>query len=318
MDACIRWLSVALVSDRERVAGFRAVDLKNDLMSVRVLPERGAEIHSLIYAPLSIDVLWKTPWGLKPQRGNDTEAAWLDGYGGGWQELFPNFGNVCVYKGAVLGYHGEASVSEWSYNLAETSDSVADVTFSIRLARSPFRLRRRMILEDGQAVLRLEEQIVNEGAEDMDFVWGHHPAYGSPFLSGDCRLVVPAAAYLPFDSTEQESWSGELRVAGEEQRLFTEGSLSGLSEGRYLLYNDRLKLGIQWTWPADVFPYVWIWRELRGSFGYPWYGQCYVMGVEPLTSVPNQGLISAIETNTAKKLPAGGTLEAVFEIEFVR
>jgi len=55
---------------------------------------------------------------------------------------------------------------------------------------------------------------------------------------------------------------------------------------------------------------VWFWQELRGSFGYPWYGRCYVMAVEPFTSVPGCGLERAIAAGTAPVLAAGAKTEA--------
>ena len=45
-------------------SGHRAVTLENGSISVTLLPEKGAEIYSLVYKPRAMDVLWKSPWGL--------------------------------------------------------------------------------------------------------------------------------------------------------------------------------------------------------------------------------------------------------------
>ncbi|HZU26413.1 MAG TPA: DUF4432 family protein [Bryobacteraceae bacterium] len=304
------------VSDNERVAGFRAVRMENELLSMLVLPERGAEVHSLTYRPRNMDVLWKAPWDLRAWRGNDTEALWMDGYSGGWQELFPNAGDACVYKGALLGFHGEASISCWECRVEHEGPVAAAVEFSARLARSPFALRRRYIVEVGRPSVRVEEEITNRGEEDLHFMWGHHPAYGAPFLSGECRLIAPAAEWLQHGK-RAESWPGELRIPGEHERHASQSYLTKLLEGRYVLYSQRHGFGVRWTWPVDVFPYVHLWQELRGSFGYPWYGRCYVIGVEPFTSMPGVGLNAAIEFGTAPVLRAGDSIAVEFTVGFV-
>ena len=151
----------------------------------------------------------------------------------------------------------------------------------------------------------------------MRYMWGQHPAYGAPFLSGDCRLVLPATRYLPHGAKDAEEWPGEIAISPEHERLFAMGYLSRLREGWYELHNQKLGFGVRWSWPLDVFPHVWLWRELRGSFGYPWYGRCYVMGVEPFTSVPGSGLLNAIEQGTAPELAAGASVSATFEVEMI-
>jgi hypothetical protein len=48
---------------------------------------------------------------------------------------------------------------------------------------------------------------------------------------------------------------------------------------------------------------------ILGSKGYPWYGSCYVMAIEPFTSIPGTGLQNAILADIAPIIPAGGTVE---------
>jgi hypothetical protein len=305
------------VDEAERIGSFRAVRIANEFISMAVLPERGAEVHSLEYLPKRMDVLWKAPWGVRPWHGNDTETLWMDGYAGGWQELFPNGGDACTYKGALLGFHGEASISSWDYRIEHDGPVAAAVEFSTRLARSPFALRRRYIVEVGRPAVRLEEEITNEGGEELHFMWGHHPAYGAPFLNGDCRLIIPAAEYTQHGARRAESWPGQVRIPGEEERHFAQSYIGRLLEGRYVLYNDALGFGLRWTWPVEVLPYVHLWQELRGSFGYPWYGRCYVMGVEPFNCMPGVGLNAAIEHGSAPMLKAGESISLSMLVEFI-
>src|SRR5262245_31665787 len=70
--------------------GMRAVTLSNRLISVTVLPDKGADIYTLIHRPSGLDMLWKSPQGLRaPTQGRfaaDSQVAWLEMYEGGWQE----------------------------------------------------------------------------------------------------------------------------------------------------------------------------------------------------------------------------------------
>src|SRR6266850_6040854 len=83
---------------------WRELILENQFLKAVILPDKGADVLALIYKPKYIDVLWKTPWGLKrPGPGvpsvHQSNAAWLEAYPGGWQEIFPSGGGPCTYKG---------------------------------------------------------------------------------------------------------------------------------------------------------------------------------------------------------------------------
>ena len=316
--------------------GFRALSIENQFLSVTLLPDKGADIYSLRYKPKDIDVLWKSPWGLKmpgvgiPSFGASSEAAWLENYEGGWQEIFPNGGDACVYKGAPLSFHGEASTLPWDYAVRQQSASTVTLDFSVQLYRSPFTVRRSVTVERSLPAVLFHETIENQGEEDLHFMWGHHPAFGEPFLDGGCRLHVPARRFVAHDvqispnsrlaPSAAGSWpvlSGrnsnpvDLSLVPPSSARVTEfGYLSDLEQGWYGLVNPGLGFGTGLAWDKGVFPYLWFWQELRGSFGYPWYGRCYVMAVEPFNSIPGSGLLRAIESGTAPILPARGKRDA--------
>ncbi len=316
-------------------SGWRAVRLRNDEVEVTLLPEKGSEIYALRSLRHDIDVLWKSPWGLRPppvpsSSGPESQAVWLDYYGGGWQDIFPNGGDACTVDGVPLSMHGEASVVPWTYELGTGDGGVPEVRLEVRLARSPFRLQKRVWLAPDRPLLHLWERVTNEGADALPFMWGHHPAYGAPFLDGGCRLEIPAATFLADETqTSPQSWliSGERsawpvvprtgggtidlsQVPGPDTPVANLGYVTDLTDGWYALTNPRLGLGVGLAWPREVFPCVWLWQELKGTRAYPWYGAVYVMGVEPHTSYPGHGLGAALERGTARTLGAGQHVEA--------
>jgi hypothetical protein len=318
-------------------SGHRAVTLENSSVSVTLLPEKGAEIYSLVYKPRGMDVLWKSPWGLTPRgsgfafAGGNTEAAWMDQYGGGWQEIFPNGGDECVYKSAVLNFHGEASIQAWDYTVQRRDSACVAVEFTVALRRSPFRIRRAVVVERNLAGLQIQESIANESEEDLHYMWGHHPALGDLFLSGDCVLRVPARTFLNHSAEisplcripagARGSWpviegKGGRPVdlsrvpLGSQDRVTEFGYICDLEDGWYGMTSRQHGFGFGLAWPRDVFPYLWFWQELRGSLGYPWYGRCRVMAVEPFSSIPGTGLVAAIHAGTAPVLRAGAHVDA--------
>ncbi|HET7772068.1 MAG TPA: DUF4432 family protein [Chloroflexota bacterium] len=317
-------------------SGWEAVRLRNDALGVTLLPGKGGEIYS--FSALrqgGVDLLWKSPWGLRPPpvpsaSGPESQAVWLDHYGGGWQELLPNAGGPCSVNGAAHSFHGEASVVPWDYAIERPDGAPPRVRLAVRLARTPFQIEKLVSLDADRPVLRLWERVTNQGTSPQPFMWGHHPAFGAPFLAGGCRLDVPAGAFLSnapqvspntwIAAGERSAWPHVKRanggtvdlsvVPGPESRTDNFGYLLDVEAGWYALSNDALGLGFALAWPLDVFPCVWLWQELCGTQGYPWYGTTYVMGVEPHSSPTAAGLAAAIERGTARTLQPGESIEA--------
>jgi hypothetical protein len=100
---------------------------------------------------------------------------------------------VLLDKGADI-YRLIYKPRDWDHTIVEAGGEAAEVRLTTRLFRSPFRIERTMRVEVGTPVLLLREQITNEGGEPIDYMWGHHPGYGPPFLSDACRIDIGARA----------------------------------------------------------------------------------------------------------------------------
>jgi galactose mutarotase-like enzyme len=313
----------------------RAVRLSNPFMRVEVLPDKGADIYSIVHRNTGVDVMWKSPLGLRPLDAGwsspDSQAAWLEHYEGGWQELLPHTGAPETYKGVELSFHGESSLLPWQYEIVKDAGDEIEVVFSVRLFRSPFALQRRMVMNAASSCVRLIERVTNEAGEPMDFVWGHHPAYGAPFLSEHLRVQTNARVVFTdpaYDSDHCKVVPGELtewpyakgkdgsRVdlrgfASQTERNFFMGYLRDFDGPPwYALLNAHLKLGIGVAWSPDVFKHLWFWQEQRASTGFPFYGRTYTIALEPHTSYPH-GLVNIMNTTkTHRTLGPGESLDA--------
>lgn len=311
--------------------------LENDLLATTILLDKGADIYELIYKPKAMDVLWKSPWGIKEAaRGLDSAfdsaTAWLEAYAGGWQELFPNGGTPCTYKGAALNFHGEASMTAWHYEVVESGSQAAEVKLYTRLFRSPFRIERSMRVEAGKPVLVLRERITNEAGEAMDYMWSHHPAYGSPFLSDQCRVDTDARSFVsddgyagshnPLKLNTRYTWpNGEdadmSAIPGQNTPRDTLAYLEEFEAGWYGITNAAHGFGVGLVWDKNVFPYAWYWQEMHANSGFPWYKGAYVMAIEPASSIPGQGLVNVMEkTKTHRTIAAGASVQTELRAVF--
>jgi hypothetical protein len=315
--------------------------LENESLAATILLDRGADIYRLVYKPRNVDVLWKTPWAEAARRrqfgaGPGSPTAWLALYRGGWQEIFPNAGDACKYKGVDLGFHGEASLARWDCDIVKADGAAAEVRLSTRLLLSPFRIERIMSVESGKPILRFRERVTNEGGESMDFMWGHHPAFGGEFADEHCRIDVGAKRIVadetydvplnPMELGKSYTWphverngkSLDLsRLPSPDQRRHMLGYLQDFEEGWYAFTNTRLGFGVGLAWPLEVFPYAWFWQEFSGSEGFPWYRVVRCAAIEPFTSIPGHGLVTAMEkTGTHRTLAAGASLGADLGVVF--
>lgn len=313
----------------ERVsAGLEVLTLANERLRVRVLVSKGADILELTDLRSGIDLLADSPYGLRDPAlqppAPDSVVGWMDRWSGGWQLLLPNAGSATQHGGVELGFHGEAAVSPWACRLDGDG-----ATLSTTLARSPFRIERRLMLAPGSRTLVVRERVTNVGRDAEHLMWVHHPLVGPPLLEAGCRITTDARTVTvdadvnhptnPLQPGARGAWphaplkgGGTMdlsRVPGPEAGITYTAYLSDFADGWLAVTNPRLDLGIRWDWSADVLPYAWLFAEIHASSGYPWYKRAYVLGVEPASSVPAQGLTRALAEGTALTLAAGESRE---------
>jgi galactose mutarotase-like enzyme len=298
----------------------RAVTIANELISAQILVDQGADIHTLIFKPLGIDVLWKpkrTPRepGVGPPLAGDSFVLWNEYFRGGWNLIFPNFGPAVTHRGSPLEFHGEAARVAWSLGRMESSAAGASVELEIALLRSPFHIKRLIWLKAGEPVLYVNETITNQSQEPMECMWAHHPAFGAPLVSSDCTIETGAqliesddgysAAGNDLPTGQIWPWPHVTNKFGEDVDLSKIPPhkarhsrvlyLKNFAQPRYRLVNLAIGLGIEMSWDAAVFPYATFWQDSGGGTGYPLFGEAYVMAIEPTSSYPAQGLPTVME-----------------------
>jgi len=305
--------------------GMRAVFLENELLRVGVLAGKGTDVFEFNYKPRDMDFVWLTAGGVRNptsylSTSPDPLATFMDYYPGGWQEIFPNGGAPSSYLGARFGQHGEVSNLPWDYEIVEDDEDCVAVRFSVRTQKTPFYLEKELRLLSGERRLLVEETLTNESETPLRAMWGHHLAFGRPFLEEGCRIRLPGrVTVIPHDEPTHpegrrvrggtkytwpfaEGESGgevDLSVLPERGTLSEMLYLTDLSEGFYEVENPEKGLGLRVEWDVDLIPYLWFWQEYGASGFYPWYGRHYNIGLEPFSSFPTNGLEEAVDNGTA-------------------
>jgi hypothetical protein len=301
--------------------GLPAVVLENELLRVGVLAGKGSDVFELLYKPRDVDFVWLTAHGFRPAA---LAGTFVDGYGGGWQEILPNGGAPSTHADASFGQHDEVSLLPWDYAIVEDSEERVIVRLSVACAKTPLRLVKDLRLEAGSARLVLEETLVNESPVAVRAMWGHHIALGAPFLAPGARILLPDGVEgIPHPAALND---GGRRVAGERFRwphaVSPDGDAVDLSllppagipselvyltgfpaRAWYEVGGDGLGLRVEWG--ADVMPYLWFWQEFGRTVGYPWYARHWNIGLEPFSSYPTNGLAEAVANGTALELAPG-------------
>lgn len=309
--------------------GQRMVSLENRFLRITVAVDKGTDIVEFLYKPLDVDFMWHSYVGLRPfshtiPTSPNPAGPFLDYYPGGWQELFPNAGDDCRYKGTSFGIHGEVCLLPWDYRIERDDPDEVSVSFSVRTLRTPFHLRKTLTVRADTAALFIDETAHNESGESLDFIWGHHPAFGSPFLDESCRIVLPQCRVItPPEYTSSSSrlekgqetpWpmvqarsGGAIdlsRIPGPEAGSHDMAYMTGYATGWYALMSDRQKVGFGLRWDEKTLPFLWFWQVYRGGVGYPWFHSTYVAALEPVSSYRSP-LTAAAEAGTLLTLGPG-------------
>ncbi len=301
--------------------GEPAVVLENEALRVTVLLD-GGHVVECDAKRRDLDLVWLSPNGRR--RG----GGWFDAYPGGWQVMLPNAGAPSAYRGAEFGQHDEVAVLPWERSVvADGVDEVA-VRFRVRTVRTPLRLARVLRLRRGCARLSVTEELTNESAVEVPVMWGQHLAFGAPFLRPGHRVTLPHGVRViphpsaivpprravapggPYPWPVVPTPSGgtvDLSVVPEPGAPSDIAYLTGFPEGWYEIRDPADGYGVRVTWDATVLPYLWLWHELGDTTGYPWWGRAYVVGVEPCSSYPTNGLAEAVANGTALRLSPQGT-----------
>jgi galactose mutarotase-like enzyme len=296
---------VSLPSTRD-LNGWEAVILANQTVELMVIPAKGGDIYSLVDRETGVDVLAKTPAGLKAPNIPDAASVgeqsieFIRNYEGGWQTLFPSAGDACTYRGEHIPFHGEAALKPWVWEPVEGARSLR---LRVACETVPLTLERVLTLGEHSAELQVEDTVANNDVEPCSFVLGHHCAFGAPLVQPGAAVEVDAATVYTVDEYWDDSarirtgqrgaWPFVLGRDGRQVDLREIGGpelasqddlyLTALRSGSASIANPELGLKLRLEWDRRVFKWVVLWQLFGGETNGQLAGS-YLLGIEPWTS----------------------------------
>ena len=314
-----------------RFETMRLVFLENELLRIGINADRGSEVFECCYKPRDVDFAPLFRSGMRAATtvpvSPNPELAFIDLYAGGWQEIFPNGGAPSTYQGVRFGQHDEVWRLAWDHAVVEDDPAAVAVAFSVGAQRVPFQIRKEVRLRARSPRVEITEALANLSEVTLDAMWGHHLAYGPPFLREGCRITLPPGveAITHPDAIDpagrrvlpgRHQWpvlpapgggTADLSVIPLPGTPSDIVYLTGFSDGWYELTCPGERLGVRVEWDAGTMPYLWFWQEFGASRVHPWYGGLYAVGLEPFSSYPTNGLAEAVANGTAMKIEPLGS-----------
>ena len=314
--------------------------LENEVLRVTVIPDKGADISEILYKPKDINFMWRAPGGGVRDTGkliSTTQSVLgnnLDYYEGGWHESFPG-GGPYEKDGMQQGLHGEACLLPWQFRVLEDTEQQISVLLWCETIRFPAKLGKKITIKSGIADIYFDEKLSNLSDEKLEYMWGHHPVFGRPFLDESCTITIDAQAFTTaqgfgspttyFDEDYTAKWPNGIGKDGQTVDLSSmpkEGErnaelvfITGLNKGEIEITNTKLALGFRLKWDKELFESIWYWRVCNGLPGYPWYGRTYNIGLEFWTGYP--GYEGAVGNGTIKILKPHSTVKTHFEANII-
>jgi hypothetical protein len=302
--------------------GYRSLLLENECLLIHLLLDKGSEPVRWLHKPTDTDLIWHTRMGLLPKHSlySDYQMSYL----GGWQEMLPEVSQTHVYRGATL-QRGETAITPWAYRILKDTPEEIQVCLVNRLRSLPIVVEKIMTVRQGSASVRLDERIVNESPASIEVNWGHHLAYGAPFLDRATRVELGSGSTIHHpESGESWSWP-EIHRNGEPIDLSVMAAPGAQCDllyikpegGEYRLRRQQDGLALQVRWDEAVWPYLWYWQNFNADPNAPFFACEYNIGLEMFNVTPKLTVAEAAQNGMALVLPPEGSRRSWLEIDIL-
>lgn len=325
---------ICTINDDWSYKGMQVVWIENKYLKIGILIDRGADIFEFNYKPHNLNFLLNLPGRLRNLKTDfsqmrNTPNQFEDHFYGGWQEILPNSAPF-NYRGASLGQHGEISMIPWKYSILKNEPQEVCLKVWTQPVRIPIKIEKTLTLSADSFTLQIDEKLTNLASTDLELMWGHHIAFGLPFLREGVSIETNAKkmrteAQMPdhrrFQPGQTTPWPNAIGQDGEiddasrvpSQKVEPSSDLAYLfgfdPEAFYAIKNERKNVGFALQWDPEVFKFIWYWQERNATQGFPWWGNCYTVALEPWSSAWTDKPEEAIAKREWLRLPAKDTIE---------
>lgn len=233
-------------------------------------------------------------------RAHHSKVGWIAASKGGWEIMAPNAGDAGRIDDLWFDFHGTAGRVPWRITTAGPD--------RIQIETDCPLTSHERVVQVGDTACTITERITSTSSQVQPFAWGSHLAFGQDLTSEDVRIELPGAVVggdldgviVPPDALAE--WV-KRPLTGHSALAFVDTQ----GRGRARLTN-RSGLAATVEWDAHVFSYAWVWVELGGTTGWPWYGELRAIGIEPVSVWPASGVPALFSARRAPELRPGETV----------
>ena len=271
--------------------GVRVIDARAaGGLSALILADRGLDLGPLWAGGQQVS--WQSTTGVVHPAYFE-EANWLRSFHGGMLTTcgLQNVGLPSEEDGTAYGLHGRISniaarnvchrvIEEDGRLLAEVTGEMRETdVFGVDLL-----LRRRITLPMGETVVRVEDEVLNQGHASAALMLLYHVNLGYPVVADGARLITPPAEITPRDDAARAGLAARATFPapadGFVEHVFRhELSETDAAEVSASIVNPAFEptggIGLTVSWDPRQLPRMWQWRMLGPGM--------YLTGLEPAT-----------------------------------
>jgi hypothetical protein len=270
-----------------------AVAIESDRISAVFLPEQGGKLASLVHRATGREFLVQAEG--RAYRKLAYDGDYVASECSGFDDLFPTIDRFRYdrypWEGSEMPDHGEVCGLPW--DVAMEGDRLRLAVDGVRF---PYRLEKSVRFTD-EDTLRIEYQLTNRSAFDMDCLWAAHLMLVSeegaelvlPYATGAVAVCVFSQDPGLGRAGDTLAWPTCRRADGGAQRL--DRAAAPRKDGNSYKYYFKERMPEDWfsyRYPSDglevvgristdTVPYFGIWMN-EGSFK-----DCHNIGIEPCT-----------------------------------
>ncbi len=269
--------------------GVRVIDARAaGGLSALILADRGLDLGPLWAA--GHQVSWQSTTGVV-HPAYFAEANWLRSFHGGMLTTcgLQNVGLPSTEGDTSYGLHGRisniAARNVTHRVLEEEGRLVAEVGGEMRetdVFGADLLLRRRITLPMGETVVRVQDEVTNQGHAPAAVMLLYHVNLGYPVVADGARLITPPAEVVPRDdgarAALQDRTSFPPPAAGFSEHVFRhELAPTDAEQVSASIVNPAFEptggIGLTVSWDPRQLPRMWQWRMLGPGM--------YLTGLEP-------------------------------------
>lgn len=182
--------------------------------------------------------------------------------------------STCV-KDAPM--HGSLHYAKAENINITSSDDTVIIEGSVRLCglfQKNLLLKRKYIITDSS--ISINDEVINEGYLEENYVLLYHINYGYPFLDSCLELNIPTTRIDSVTDIAEKNKDKYLIIQEPEDDFFEHVFYHYLSNGHIELYNPKINTKVTMDYSIDDFPYTIEWKSMASGD--------YALGIEPSIS----------------------------------